>query len=112
MYNELQAAMPSGTVVKMSKSGGVVPRDTDAREAARLSHVKQYYYGSPGQGALHPALPVVHFDDVFIFKIGAPAVYVYPTPPILFPHLFRQRCCACCYFWVESGAFSGESLTR
>jgi len=74
MYNELQAAIPGSTVVKLTKSGGVVPRDMAAKEAARLSHVKQYYYGSPGQGALHPALPVVHFDDVSIFKIGAPPV--------------------------------------
>lgn len=73
-YNELQAALPESTVVKVTKSGGVVPRDAAAKGAARLSHVKQYYYGSPGPGAKDPHRLSVSFDDLSIFKIGAPPV--------------------------------------
>lgn len=46
LYNSLVSTVPKGvTVIKLAKSGGVMPRDADIRRRERLEQVKRYFYG-------------------------------------------------------------------
>lgn len=74
LYNELLAGLPGCSVVKLVKSGGVVPRDTQYCESARKVQIKRYFYGPPGAHQIHPHSFSVRFEDVKMYKIGAPPI--------------------------------------
>lgn len=54
--------------VRVTRSGGVVTRGTDYRRTARVSRVKEYFYGV--RGDLSPISYTVSFDKLQIYKIG------------------------------------------
>eukprot|EP01126_Amoeba_proteus_P037673 TRINITY_DN3898_c0_g1_i13.p1 TRINITY_DN3898_c0_g1~~TRINITY_DN3898_c0_g1_i13.p1 ORF type:complete len:248 (-),score=48.41 TRINITY_DN3898_c0_g1_i13:83-826(-) len=56
------------SVVKTPKSGGVVVRDQQKRQKARLDKIKEYFYGPKGD--LSPHSTLVPFHAVRIFKVG------------------------------------------
>eukprot|EP00123_Amoebidium_parasiticum_P011578 comp20797_c0_seq1/m.27355 comp20797_c0_seq1/g.27355 ORF comp20797_c0_seq1/g.27355 comp20797_c0_seq1/m.27355 type:complete len:423 (-) comp20797_c0_seq1:185-1453(-) len=76
LYNDLKGwckeHAPRAEVVKLTKSGGVVARDSAFRQRERNQRIKEYFYG-PG-GSLCPHSTLVKFDTVKLFKIGAPPV--------------------------------------
>jgi polyribonucleotide 5'-hydroxyl-kinase len=53
------------TILKVSKSGGVVTRDKDVRRQFNLQRVKQYFYGVPTV-ELTPFSQTVPFTDVIV----------------------------------------------
>ena len=76
LYNDLaSSAAPTETVLKLTKSGGVVGRDAESRHAARTRALHTYFYGRPGAGTeLSPHSFDVPFDVLRVWQIGAPAV--------------------------------------
>lgn len=60
------------TVMKLTRSGGVVERSQSSRKRSRMRRIHQYFYGceSHREGALQPATLHIGFDDVQIFEIG------------------------------------------
>lgn len=68
LYNELRSSVPEGvTVVKLAKSGGVLPRDAEARRNERLGQVKRYFYGGMIDG-----VPELH---CYTFQVVAPTIH-------------------------------------
>uniref|UniRef100_A0A1D1XF11 Protein CLP1 n=1 Tax=Anthurium amnicola TaxID=1678845 RepID=A0A1D1XF11_9ARAE len=55
-------------VVKLHKSGGVVPRNTKLRQKARSSRIREYFYGLVND--LSPHSSIASFSDLSIFRIG------------------------------------------
>ncbi|XP_033216652.1 protein CLP1 homolog isoform X2 [Belonocnema kinseyi] len=73
LYNDLHREMPHFVqVVLLPKSAGVVKRDQTRRAEVRNSSIHKYFYGIPSS-PLHPCKIKVKFDDVSIYKIGAPS---------------------------------------
>jgi polyribonucleotide 5'-hydroxyl-kinase len=68
---------PVIAVVKLPRSGGVVERSRESRQAARKGRVHEYFYGPPssssGRGMLSPHSTTVSFDDVTVVKVGGVA---------------------------------------
>ena len=63
--------MPSFVkVVLLPKSGGVVERTKELRMEARDQRIKEYFYGS--RTPLYPHSFEIKFQDLKLFKIGAP----------------------------------------
>lgn len=58
------------TVVKVKQSGGVVTRPTEARQAARIQRVREYFYGFSHE--LAPHSQTIPLDDLAgrIYRVG------------------------------------------
>ncbi|DBB13652.1 TPA: hypothetical protein ACH3X3_000674 [Trebouxia sp. C0006] len=54
--------------VKVSKSGGVVTRQPPYRKSARISRVKEYFYGVKED--LNPISMTMKMDNLHIYKVG------------------------------------------
>uniref|UniRef100_A0A0B6ZVK8 Protein CLP1 homolog n=1 Tax=Arion vulgaris TaxID=1028688 RepID=A0A0B6ZVK8_9EUPU len=73
LYNQLKGDLPDFVrVVLLPKSGGVVERSQAARAEARDSRIREYYYGQ--KNSLFPHRFDVKFNDVKLFKVGAPSL--------------------------------------
>lgn len=57
------------TVVKLSKSGGVVERDRQFKTELQRSKIHEYFYGTL-KCELSPYSMLVNFDDVTIWRVG------------------------------------------
>lgn len=55
-------------VVKLPRSGGVVPRPASQRKEARAARVREYFYGA--RGNLLPASITVPSESLLVFRIG------------------------------------------
>ncbi|XP_075258982.1 polyribonucleotide 5'-hydroxyl-kinase Clp1-like isoform X2 [Convolutriloba macropyga] len=72
LYNELKKALPKIKVVLLPKSGGVVERSSAYRKESRDKRVHEYFFGY--QNALNPHRLEVSFEEIEIFKVGAPVL--------------------------------------
>ncbi|XP_058107960.1 protein CLP1 homolog [Magnolia sinica] len=68
MLKDVLKSKPNLDIVKLHKSGGVVPRNTKFRQKARSYRIREYFYGLVND--LSPHSNVANFSDVFLFKIG------------------------------------------
>ncbi|OZJ04616.1 hypothetical protein BZG36_02036 [Bifiguratus adelaidae] len=57
------------SVIKLSKSGGVVERDSEYREKLESREIHDYFYGT-SRFELSPYSLLVNFDDLAIYQIG------------------------------------------
>lgn len=74
LYNELVRDVPNFVkVVLLPKSGGVVERSKSARSEARDQRIREYFYGT-SKNPLYPHSFEVKWNDVKIYKIGAPSL--------------------------------------
>lgn len=74
LYNELKRDMPDFVNVLLHpKSGGVVERNQQQRSEARDAQVREYFYGIKSN-SIFPHPVQVKFNDIQIFKIGAPTL--------------------------------------
>lgn len=73
VYNDFKTNL-GDTVqcVHLPKSGGVFERSQEQRRNARDEKIREYFYG--GRTPLYPHVFDVKFDEVKLFKIGAPEV--------------------------------------
>jgi len=55
-------------IVKLPKSGGVVPRDPTFRRKTRMNRIREYFYGKMNE--LSPHSLVFDFQDLNIYKVG------------------------------------------
>ncbi|KAG7385740.1 Cleavage polyadenylation factor subunit clp1 [Phytophthora pseudosyringae] len=80
LYSRLQSALTGAnangvdrSIVKLSRSGGVVPLNTKLRSAARISCIREYFYGAHSLSVTIPTLsPCINefsFDEVSFFAI-------------------------------------------
>ncbi|XP_060086032.1 polyribonucleotide 5'-hydroxyl-kinase Clp1-like [Ylistrum balloti] len=77
LYNELKRDMPDFVeVLLLPKSGGVVERNSSVRSDDRDSKVREYFYGlrKDNKDSFYPHPLHISFNDVKIYKIGAPAL--------------------------------------
>ena len=72
LYNELKKALPKIKVVLLPKSAGVVERSEAFRRESRDKRIHEYFFGY--QNSLNPHRMEVSFDEVEIFKVGAPVL--------------------------------------
>ena len=73
LYNEMVRDLPPFVnIVFTPKSGGVVERVKKVRLESREAAVKQYFYGL--KTALYPHSFDVKFNEVKVYKIGAPSL--------------------------------------
>lgn len=70
LFNQLQTELKSSgvSVVKLSKSGGVVTRTKELRATARKARVEDYFYGPMKE--LSPASQTAKIDDFKIYRVG------------------------------------------
>ncbi|XP_020270004.1 protein CLP1 homolog [Asparagus officinalis] len=64
----VQKNKPNVDIVKLHKSGGVVPRNPKVRQKARSSRIREYFYGLLDD--LSPHSNIVNFSDISVFRIG------------------------------------------
>ncbi|KAL3657324.1 hypothetical protein V7S43_017831 [Phytophthora oleae] len=73
LYSRLQSSLTGANVVKLSRSGGVVPLSSKLRSAARISCIREYFYGAHSLSVAIPTLsPCINefsFEDVSFFAI-------------------------------------------
>ncbi|TDH65294.1 hypothetical protein CCR75_001809 [Bremia lactucae] len=80
LYSRLQSALTGAnangverSIVKLSRSGGVVPLNSKLRSAARISCIREYFYGvhslTDSIPTFSPCINEVSFDDVSFFSI-------------------------------------------
>ncbi|ETI35332.1 hypothetical protein F441_18199 [Phytophthora nicotianae CJ01A1] len=80
LYSRLQSALTGAnangvdrSIVKLSRSGGVVPLNSKMRSAARISCIREYFYGAHSLSlaipTLSPCINEFSFDDVSFFAI-------------------------------------------
>ncbi|EEY67582.1 pre-mRNA cleavage complex II protein Clp1, putative [Phytophthora infestans T30-4] len=80
LYSRLQSALTGAnangadrSIVKLSRSGGVVPLNSKMRSAARISSIREYFYGAHALTVaiptLSPCINELSFDDVSFFAI-------------------------------------------
>jgi len=73
LYNDFKRNLgDSVQCVHLPKSGGVFERTQAQRRTDRDERVREYFYG--GRTLLYPYVFDVKFDDIKIYKIGAPEV--------------------------------------
>lgn len=73
LFNDLKRDLPDFVdVVSLPKSPGVVERSSHGRREMREEAIHEYFYGQGEQ--LYPSTFDLSFDDIEIFKIGAPPV--------------------------------------
>ncbi|XP_077248479.1 CLP-similar protein 3 [Tasmannia lanceolata] len=68
MLKDVLKNKPNVDIVKLHKSGGVVPRNTKLRQKDRSYRIREYFYGLVND--LSPHSNVVNFGDVSVFRIG------------------------------------------
>ena len=71
LFSQLQTALKSSkgvSVVKLTRSAGVVTRPKELRSEARKARVEDYFYG-PGK-ELAPASQTAKFEDLQIYRVG------------------------------------------
>ncbi|VDP34820.1 unnamed protein product [Soboliphyme baturini] len=74
LYNELKRDLPEFVkIAHQPKSGGVEERSRALRIVGRRSKICSYFYGGTRQ-VYFPHSFQVRFDEVCIYKIGAPAL--------------------------------------
>lgn len=64
----VQKNKPNVDIVKLHKSGGVVPRNPKVRQKARSLRIREYFYGLGND--LSPHSNIVNFNDVAVFRFG------------------------------------------
>lgn len=75
LYSRLQSAFTGAnrSIVKLARSGGVVPLNSKLRSAARISCIREYFYGAHSLSVAIPTLsPCINefsFDDVTFYAI-------------------------------------------
>ncbi|KAI1291802.1 Polyribonucleotide 5'-hydroxyl-kinase Clp1 [Halotydeus destructor] len=80
LYNELVRELPNFVkVIFTPKSGGVVSRSREYRAESRDGRLREYFYGVAAKSSqqntqFHPHCFDVPFQQMKIYKIGAPAV--------------------------------------
>jgi len=57
-------------IVKLHKSGGVVPRNSKYRQRMRIYRTREYFYGLTNE--LSPHASVANFSDLLIYRFGGP----------------------------------------
>ncbi|CAC5401941.1 CLP1 [Mytilus coruscus] len=77
LYSELKRDMPDFVnVILLPKSGGVVERNQHQRSDSRDQRVREYFYGPKknGDDSFFPHPTEVSYNDIKLYKIGAPAL--------------------------------------
>eukprot|EP01147_Barroeca_monosierra_P001813 gene1813-4913_t len=79
LVNELpkhfsKANIENVRVIKLPKSGGVLPVEHDAKQFRYRQLIRRYFYGTPFYRPLMPHTITLPFSLLRIFKIGAPEV--------------------------------------
>lgn len=74
LYSEFKRALNSDvTVLKIDRSGGVVPRSSTVRRKDRMRRIREYFYGpkclETGVSTLSPATTELSFDQIQLYKI-------------------------------------------
>lgn len=57
------------SVVKLSKSGGVVERDRQFKTRLQRAKIHEYFYGTP-KCELSPYSMLVNYDDIKVWRVG------------------------------------------
>lgn len=68
LSGELKRTAPSVQVLKLPRSGGVVVRSRELRQAARKVRVEEYFYGNRKE--LSPASQTARFEDLQVYRVG------------------------------------------
>ena len=70
LYSDIRAASFDQPVecIKLRKSGGVIPRDAEARRADRQNAIREYFYGPAND--MHPHTTVMTFDVMKLCRVG------------------------------------------
>lgn len=71
LATKLVSDLPSVKVLTLPKSGGVVPKDA-VKDKFRENKIREYFYGSKNN--INPHVSTVEFNDIKIYKIGAPQI--------------------------------------
>ncbi|KAG1054862.1 hypothetical protein G6F43_003150 [Rhizopus delemar] len=69
MNRILSAKQPEISIIKLSKSGGVVERDKQFKNLLQRTKVHEYFYGTP-KCELSPYSMLINYDDVKIWRVG------------------------------------------
>lgn len=77
LYSRLQSSLAASnkqlSIVKLARSGGVVPLNTKHRSAKRLSRIREYFYGAHSLSLAipthSPCINEISFADVDFFAI-------------------------------------------
>jgi polyribonucleotide 5'-hydroxyl-kinase len=69
MNRILNAKQPEISIIKLSKSGGVVERDKQFKNLLQRTKVHEYFYGTP-KCELSPYSMLINYDDVKIWRVG------------------------------------------
>ncbi|XP_059641407.1 protein CLP1 homolog isoform X2 [Cornus florida] len=68
MLKDVLKNKPNVDVVKLQKSGGVVSRNSKARQRSRSSRIREYFYGLAND--LSPHSNIANFSDLSVYRIG------------------------------------------
>ncbi|KAL4195227.1 hypothetical protein AMTRI_Chr05g72260 [Amborella trichopoda] len=68
MLKDVLKTKPNVDIVKLHKSGGVVPRNPKFRQKARSYRIREYFYGPSSD--LSPHSSIASFNDVIIYRCG------------------------------------------
>lgn len=68
LWSMLKSVLKNKDIVKLHKSGGVVQRSSKARQQARSTRIREYFYGIGND--LSPHSNIVNFSDISVFRIG------------------------------------------
>lgn len=67
--NRIYGSKQKVSVVKLSKSGGVVERDRQFKIRLQRTKIHEYFYGTP-KCELSPYSMLVNHDDIKIWRVG------------------------------------------
>lgn len=68
MLRDVLKSKPHIDIVKLHKSGGVVPRNQNAHQNSRSYRIREYFYGL--NNYLSPYSFSMNFGDIYIYRIG------------------------------------------
>ncbi|EGD83524.1 hypothetical protein PTSG_04133 [Salpingoeca rosetta] len=79
LVNELKRKLTASKVdgvkiLKIPKSGGVIPLETEAKLRRTQERIRQYFYGVPHHNPFMPHSVSIPFSRLRLFKVGAPEV--------------------------------------
>lgn len=72
LYSDMTRILGSNSkvsVVKLSKSGGVVERDRQFKIRLQRTKIHEYFYGTP-KCELSPYSMLINYDDIKIWRVG------------------------------------------